>query len=144
MFILDHKKLKVDKYFWVVPPPCGDPGIQAFFFILWLCYPYGASQSSLLYFFFFFCLWLHLQLMKVSRLGLNQSCSCRTTPQRQQCGKGAEPMTYIVACSNGGSLTHWARRGIEPTSSRRLCWFLTHNRNSSTIFLASSCPKNKE
>ena len=35
-------------------------------------------------------------------------------------------VTYATACGNAGSLTHWGRPGIEPTSSWRLCQALTH------------------
>ena len=34
--------------------------------------------------------------------------------------------TYTAACSNTGSLTPWARPGIEPAYSRILVGFLTH------------------
>ena len=45
----------------------------------------------------------------------------------------ASSMTYAVAFGNIGSLTHWARSGIEPTSSQTLSQVLnplSHNRNS--------------
>ena len=34
--------------------------------------------------------------------------------------------TYTAACGNTGSLTHWARRGDEPTSSWIVVRFLIH------------------
>ena len=48
--------------------------------------------------------------------GSNQSCSHRPTPEPQQRGIRAASATYTTA----GSLTHWARPGIEPATS----WFL--------------------
>ena len=65
--------------------------------------------------------------------GRLQSCSCRPTPQSQQHGIQAALVTYATACGIAGSLTHWARPGIEPVSSWRLCWvlsLLSHNGNS--------------
>ena len=41
-------------------------------------------------------------------------------PQPQQCGIRAAFVTYTTAHGNAGSLTHWARPGIEPETS----WFL--------------------
>ena len=43
------------------------------------------------------------------------------------------PPYYAAVCGNAGSLTHQARPGIEPASSRTLYWvlnLLSHNRNS--------------
>ena len=48
----------------------------------------------------------------------NQSDSCQ--PQPQQCGIQAISVTYTTAHGNAGSLTRWARSGIEPETS----WFL--------------------
>jgi len=45
------------------------------------------------------------------------SCSCRPTPQPQQCQIWASCATYPRAHSNTRSLTHWAGPGIEPSSS---------------------------
>ena len=45
---------------------------------------------------------------------------------------------YKAACSNAGSLTHWARPGKEPTSSWTLCQVLnlwSHSRNPAVRFL---------
>ena len=45
----------------------------------------------------------------------------------------AASVNYIAAHSNTGSLTHWVRPEIEPTSSWTLCWVLNpvnHNGNS--------------
>ena len=53
---------------------------------------------------------------------LNWSHSCGPTPQPQQCGIWAASAT--TAHSNTGSLTHWVRPGIEPTSSWILVQFI--------------------
>ena len=50
----------------------------------------------------------------------NQSCCCPTMPEPQQRQIWAASSTYTTAHSNAGSLTHWARLGIELTTS----WFL--------------------
>ena len=50
----------------------------------------------------------------------------------------ATSVTCAEACSNAGSLTHWARAGIQPASSQRQSWvlnLLSHNRNSLFSFL---------
>ena len=46
-------------------------------------------------------------------------------PQPQQLGTWAMSATYATAHSNTGSLTHWVRPGIEPTSSWILAGFIT-------------------
>ena len=88
---------------------------------------------------FFFVLVIlrpHLWYMKVPRLGVeSENYSCRTMPQPQQYEIWATSMTYITAHSNAGSLTHWARPGIEPAS----LWILV--RFISTWALAGT-PKN--
>ena len=57
--------------------------------------------------------------------GSNQNCSCWPTPLAQQCGIWVTSVTYTTAHSNAGSLTHWARPGIEPVSSWILTGFVT-------------------
>ena len=56
---------------------------------------------------------------------MNQSYSCQPTPQQQQCEIWAASVTYTTAHSNPGSVIHWARPGIEPTSSWILVGFVT-------------------
>ena len=73
----------------------------------------------------FFFLGPNPQCMEVPRLaGLNWSCSCWPTPQSQQHGIQAKSATYAAAHGNPGSLTHWARPGIKPTSSWMLVGFV--------------------
>ena len=52
--------------------------------------------------------------------GSNRSCSCRPTPEPQQCQIWAVSATYTTAHGNARSLTHWVRPGIKPATS----WFL--------------------
>ena len=53
-------------------------------------------------------------------------------PQPQQCGIWVLSVTYSTAHGNTGSLTHWARAGIEHESSWILVWFpLRYDGNSS-------------
>jgi len=76
--------------------------------------------------FIFVFLGLHPWYMEVPRLGQNRSCSCWPAPQPQQCGIQAASATYTTAHSNTGSLTHWARPGIEPATSWFLVRFVNH------------------
>ena len=58
-------------------------------------------------------------------------------PQPQQFGIQVASPTCHTACGNARSLTHWARPGIEPTSSLSLHQFLnllSHNRYSRKAF----------
>ena len=55
--------------------------------------------------------------------GLNWSCS--SWPMLQQHQIWAASVTYAAACNNAGSLTHRARLGMEPASSRIPVEFLT-------------------
>ena len=57
--------------------------------------------------------------------GSNWSCCCQPTPQSQQCQIRAVSVTYTTAHGNMGSLTHWARLGMEPESSWVLVKFLS-------------------
>ena len=58
-------------------------------------------------------------------VGLKWSCSRWPTPQSQQHRIRAISVTYTTAHGNAGSLTHWARPGIETASSRLLVRFVT-------------------
>ena len=58
--------------------------------------------------------------------GSNQSCSCQSKPQTQQCQIQAISVTYTTAHGNARSLTPWVRPGIEPESSWILVGFITH------------------
>ena len=72
---------------------------------------YSSSLRTLRILFLFFSslfvfLGLHLRHMKVPRLGLNPSYSLLPTPELQQLGIQAAPVTYTTAQGNTISLTH--------------------------------------
>ena len=71
-----------------------------------------------------FVLGLHLRHMEVPRLGSNRSYSCQPTTQPQPHGIWALSVT-CTQLTAAGSLTHWARPGIEPVSSWILFGFVT-------------------
>ena len=54
------------------------------------------------------------------------------TPQPQQSRIWAMSSTYTIAHGNAGSLTHWARPGIEPSTSAPL----SHDGNSRTVLFS--------
>ena len=85
------------------------------------CHPYfpGSSSSKTFFFFFFVFVGPHLPHMEVPRPGSNQSCSHWPTPEPQQCRIWAVSASYNTAQGNAGSLTHWAKPGIEP----EIPWF---------------------
>ena len=60
---------------------------------------------------------------------LNRRCSCwpqpQPQPQLQQCQAWAVSATYTTAHSKTGSLTCWARPGVEPVSSWMLVRFVS-------------------
>ena len=59
--------------------------------------------------------------------GSNRSYSCWPAPQPQPQPHGiwASSATYVTAHCNAGSLIHWVRPGIEPTSSWILVGFVS-------------------
>ena len=63
--------------------------------------------------------------MEVPGKGSNWSYSRWPQPQPQQPQIQAASVTYTTAQSNAGSLTHWARLGIKPTTSWFLVGFVT-------------------
>ena len=76
----------------------------------------------------FFCLFRAICLlwhMEVPRLGSNWSYCHWPMPEPQQRQTQASSVTYTTAQGNAGSLTHWARPGIEATTSRFLVRFLS-------------------
>ena len=62
----------------------------------------------------------HLWRMEVPRLGVEAGLQHRPTPQPQQCGIQAAPVTYTTAHGNARSLTHGVRPGIKSASSGML------------------------
>ena len=84
---------------------------------------YFQNKYNVTIFFFLFFLPLLgplLQHMEVPRLGVESE------PQPQQRRIWAASATYTTAHSNTGSLTHWARAGIEPATSWLLLGFINH------------------
>ena len=67
----------------------------------------------------------HLWHMEVSRLGVEWELQPQPMPQPQQQGIWATSATYTSAHSNAGSLTHWARPGMESASSWILVGFVS-------------------
>ena len=61
--------------------------------------------------------------MGIPRLGIKSELWPTSQPQQHQIQ--AESATYATAHGNTGSLSHWARPGIKPTSSWILVGFLT-------------------
>ena len=79
-----------------------------------------------LFVFFCFCfLGPHPGHMEVPRLGVKSELYllAYTTPIATR--DLSASVTHTTAYSNAGSLTHWARSGIKPASSRILVGFLT-------------------
>ena len=76
--------------------------------------------------------------MEVPRLGSNPSY--QPMPQPQQCRIWAS-VTCTTAHGNNGSLTHWARKGIKPTTHNLVIpldsFLLHHDRNSLNTVLMS-------
>ena len=91
-------------------------------------FPSCKIETCILFFFLSFCHFLGplLQHMEVPRLGPNQSYSHRPTPEPQQRKIQASSATYTTVHGNARSLTHWARKGIEPTTSWLLVRFVNH------------------
>ena len=84
--------------------------------------PILKDVNSIFQIFFFFCLFeghTH-SIWRFPGQGSNQSCSHQPTAQPQQHQILAASATYPTTHGNAGSLTHWARPGIEPATP----WFL--------------------
>ena len=64
--------------------------------------------------------------MEVPRPGVPSELQLLPTPQPQPLWIWATCATYTIAHGNAGSLTRWARPGIEPTSSWVLVGFVNH------------------
>ena len=96
----------------------------------------------------FFFLWPFLWPMEVPRLGVKLKlwlpayATATATPDLNHIYTS---ITYIAACGNATSLTHWVRPGIEPTFSQTLCWVLNwlgciRNYPSLPFFLCGHIP----
>ena len=92
--------------------------------------------------FFFFCLFNDAPAAYGSSQGRGQvGAAVAVYIQPWYHRFGATSAAY-TACSNARSLTHWARPGIEPAASQRLCqvlYLMSHSGNScTTSFIHSS------
>ena len=75
---------------------------------------------------------IHRGIWRFPGQGSNRSCSHRPTPQPQQRGIQAASATYTTAHGNARSLTHGARPGIEPATSRFVVGFINHYATTGT------------
>ena len=90
----------------------------------WGSWTGGPSQP--LYAIFFFFLGPRPWHMEGPKPGVELELQpCQPAPQPQQHGIQADSATYTTAHGNARSLIHWARPGIEPTSSWILVRFVT-------------------
>ena len=109
--------------------------VWGFLLFVWLVFVFG-------FVLFCFC------FFKASRVtygssqprGLNQSCSCWPMPQPQQCWIWVTSVTYTSAHGNAGSLIHWVRPGMEPTSSWILVMFVTTEPQWEVLGISLSSP----
>ena len=97
--------------------------------VFWQFWNLHVSVYVCMYFFF---LWPHPWHMEIPGgwIAVAAGSQCHQ-PQQHQIW--ATFVTYSIACDHAGSLTPWARPGIEPVSSWALCQVLNplcHNRNS--------------
>ena len=69
--------------------------------------------------FFFFLFMATTMAYGSSWAGVISELHLRPIPQPKKDHIRATSATYTTACSNAGSLTHWARPGVEPASSQR-------------------------
>ena len=94
------------------------------------------------FFLFVFSGW-HPWHMEVPRLGVqSELCSRRPAPEPQQLGIWAASATYTTVQGNTGSLTHWVRPGMEPTTSWLLVGLVNHSATRGTplfCFLIVCC-----
>ena len=84
---------------------------------------------------FFFCFSGHVEVPRS-----NWSCSYQPTPQPQQHRIRATSATHTTAHGNAGSLTHWARPGIEPMSSQIRVGFVAAEPQRNSPFFLSVFP----
>ena len=102
------------------------------FFCLFVFWVFFFFFFGLFFAFYFFCfLGPHLQQMEVPRLGVKSELQLLACMQHSN----ARSELCLGPHGNAGSLTHWARPGIEPVSSWILLGYLLlrHNRNFQTV-----------
>ena len=88
---------------------------------------------------FSFCLFVFSTVALSAYWGSIWSYNYRSIPQSQQHRIQAESATYTTAHGNAGSLTHWARPGIEPATSWFLVRFINHWAPTGTPICTLNC-----
>ena len=93
------------------------------------------------FFFFFFCLFAFSRATPTAyggsqARGLIGAHGCWPTPQPQQCQIWTLSATHTTTHGNAGSLTRWARPGIEPSTSWFLVRFVNHWATTGTPYFA--------
>ena len=101
-------------------------GITHTFALLWIWCIFFFMQSLIYYTLFFSLVFRATPVAYGGSQGSNRSYSCQPTPQPQQHGIQAPSETYTTAHGSAGSLTHWVRSEIEPTSSWILVGLFNH------------------
>ena len=98
----------------------------------------GFAQAGIFIYFYylFICLFIYLVFYPFRAAptahggsqarGSNQNHSCPPLPGPQQHRIWAVPAIYTTAPGSAGSLTHWARPGIEPATSWLLVGFISN------------------
>ena len=86
-------------------------------------------SHTYVYILFFSCFLCFLAFpwhLEALRLEVELELQYRPTPQPWQLRSQAASATYTTAHGNTGSLTHWVRPGIEPSTSWLLVGFVNH------------------
>ena len=113
----------------------------------WLHFPWRTIYPCSLFYYLFiylfsFCLFRAAPVAYGSsqaRGGIG-AVAASLWPQPQQCTIWAVSLTYTTAHGSTGSLTHWARPGIEHASSWMLIGFINHSATTGTsaYFISNS------
>ena len=112
---------------YIIPLSSAHP--QALWLMLYLILT-KSMDPPYFFFFFFFVFFLYrvtlVALGSSQARGLNWSCCHWPAPEPQQHQIRAASENYTIVHANTGSLTHWARPGIEPATSWFLVWFISN------------------
>ena len=101
------------------------------------CQLQACMVSFFFLFHFFVFLGQHPWHTEVPRSGVESELQSPAYPQPQQHWIWVVSTTYTTAHSNAGSLTHWVRLGIEPTSSWILVRFVSAEPLARTSYMIS-------
>ena len=98
--------------------------------------------SIYIYIFFFFLLFRAIWKFPGTEVESKLQLLAMPQPRPQWRQIWATSVTYMAACGNAGSLTHWARLGMEPKTSWTLCRVLNPLSHDGTplalVFIHSS------